>query len=342
MAITTSPTYPVPGELVTLTRTGGVGAMTEFELTSKPSTSALTLGFLRAKSGAAIATFTPDVQGAYGFRAHEYVEYSGFASYPGDPAGAARKELRGSQTGTVYAAATLELPVQTIFGHGATLRLRVHGSTVVAAELVRPTTDLARLAALQTSVTTALAALVGVTAEAGQLGEDFVADVRALLDAYNTHRSVVESGQHASPDSTNVPRREAPYSVPAAIDSLNDLYDVMLGHMRAGVGGGTWHSADDTKNMPIAVRGTGLAGAVVALADLRERVYERHRVQTASPAAHGAADNTPTSAMPNPLPLTSAIVAYLDVLASASPTAQTGDQQGAITLMHAFGLKLLP
>lgn len=340
MAITNSPAYPIPGESVTLTRTGGVGTYTEWELTSKPSTSALALGFLRAPSGAAIATFQPDVQGAYGFRAHEYVEYSGFASYPGDPAGAARKELKGSQTGTVYAAATLELPIQTIFGHGATLRLRVHGTTVRAAELVKFTTELARLAAIQISVTSALAALVGVEAEAGALGEDFVADVRTLLAAYIHHIGVVEGGQHSLADGTNVPRREPPYSVVSAIDSLSDLYDWMNGHLRAGVGGGTWHTNDDTKNMPIAVRGQGLAGAVVSLADLRERVYERHRVQTSSPAVHGAADNTGASKMADPLPLTSAVVAYLDALAAAAPTAPSGEQQGTIDLMHGFGFKI--
>lgn len=339
MAIATSPAYPIPGETVTLSRNSGAGSHTEYELTSRPSTSSLPLGILRDQRGNAVATFVPDVQGAYVFRALEYVEVSGAAAgFPGDVAGTARRELRGSQTGTVYVAATLELPIQTIYGHGATLRIRVHGSTVRAAELVRPTTELARIAAMQSTVTAALAALVGVSTTPGTLGEEFVADVNALTTSYANHIGIGEP-VHDPSDSTNVITSDPAYSVPTAIDRLLGTLDIMLRHLRYGTSG-TWHEADDSKNWPIAARVPTLAGAVVMLADLRERVYERHRVQIAYPNSHASADNDSGSQMPDPLPLTSAIVAYLDALADEEPTAPTGVQQGVSDGMNAFGFKL--
>lgn len=340
MSIATSPAYPLPGETVTLSRTGGAGSYTEFELTSRPSTSSLPLGILRNQRGAAVDTFVPDVQGAYVFRALEYVEVSGAAAgFPGDVAGTARRELRGSQTGTVYVAATMELPIQTIYGHGATLRIRVHGSTVRAAELVRPTTELARIAAMQSTVTAALAALVGVATTPGTLGEEFVADVNTLATRYANHIASDVPVHPGAEDTTNELVMQDAYTIPTAIDRLLELADLIpYRHMRAQ---GAWHSADDSKNWPIAARTPTLAGAVVMLADLRERVYERHRAQTSAPASHGAADEDSGSAMPDPLPLTLAIVAYLDAIADESPTANSGVQQGVADISFAFGFKLL-
>jgi hypothetical protein len=341
MTISTTPAYPLPGEEVTLSRTGGIGSYTEYELLSVPSRSTLTTGLLRTNSGAASDTFKPDVQGAYSFRALEYVEYSGAGgSSPTDVAGQARRELRGSQTGTVYACASLELPILTTIGHSATLRLRVHGSTVREAEILKPSTEVARMAALQADVVAALEGLVGVTTTKGLLGEDFVDDVQALATRFNLHAHT-EAGVHGAADDTNIPRRQAGDSVSGALDQFNDLWDTIMGHLRTNAGGGEWHLHDDGKNLPVTGKASSLASGVVSLADLRERVYERHRVQVASPEVHGLADDALGSRMSDPLPLTVCIVAYLDALAAESPTAPSGEQQGVADLAHGFGFKLL-
>lgn len=341
MAITTDPAYPLPGATVTLARTGGVGLYTEYELTVKPSKSTLKTGLLRDLKGGPVDTFKPDVQGAYTFRALEYVEYSGAgSSSPTDVVGAARKELRGSQTGTVYVCASLELYIATMYGHGATLQLKVHDDTVRSADLVKPSTELARLAALQPDVVAAIAALVGVAAAPGALGEVFIADVNALAACYDKHRGTGSPVHEDDADAINALKRKDAYSIQAALDRLFELAGLLEAHMRQGFDAGAWHSEDDSKNLPVAARGQSLFGGVVLLADLRERVFERHRAQIASPAAHGAADEDLGSAMIPPLPLTVAIVAYLDALAAENPTAPAGEQQGVSGLAHGLGFKL--
>lgn len=340
ISITSTPTYPIVGEEVTLALTGHAYNAAEFELLSKPATSALEVNaILRGPDGSPGATFTPDVQGAYLFRGYDVWAPSGSAGqYADDPSGSARRQVRDSGTATINVAASLELPIVTTLGHSAVLRLRVHGGTVRAAEIVAPSTEVARLAALQPAVVAALAALVGLAAQIGTLGENFITDVPDFLAKFANHLGTGVP-VHATADTTNVPTRESATSVVAALAALNELHDRLLGHLMAGTGGGTWHGTDDTENLPVTPKAVDFASGVVLLVDLRERVYERHRISAT--AVHSEPDAATASKMSDPLPHTVAIVAYLDALVALIPTAPSGEQQGVTNALHGFGYRLV-
>lgn len=335
MTITISPLYPVTGEEVAITATNpSVGGSARVVLTSAPSRSALTE--LDSTDGGITSTFTPDVQGAYVLTAYYYRRAYGIGGSGAgtDPGGESIDELTGAESTTVYVGAYADLEVRTAEGHGATLRLTVANATVRAAEWVDFTSERARMASLQAGVVAALAALVDVTV--ANLDDALVADVAALMSAYSAHRILTAGPVHrSSGDTTNTLSKSTPYAVASAIDALNDLHDKLVAHMTTG---GAWHQADDTKNVPVARKASDLASATVLRADLRERVYERHRVQTSAPAAHDNADNTNT--MGAPKPLTSCIVAFLDALVTETPTAGTGEQEGAGDLANAFGFTI--
>ena len=87
MALTTSPTYPVPGDSCSVTSSLDTGALAHavlLEVTSVPSRSAIALGYLYAANDtlptsgaitpamarAAAETFDPDVAGEFGLTAH--------------------------------------------------------------------------------------------------------------------------------------------------------------------------------------------------------------------------------------------------------------------------------
>jgi hypothetical protein len=337
MAINTTPAYPLPGDEITLSRTGGQGNVTEFEILSVPVGSKVPLGRLVSLRKEPIATFKPDVQGAYGIRGYEYRDIYLPEDAGGPSDGSAMRRLMGFQDGTVYVTAALDLPIQTVLGHHAVLRLYVHNATVRGAQFHKPSTDQAKVAIQQSTVVAAVAALVGVTASMGSLMEDFVSDVRALGEKYDTHIKIA-GGVHNSADTTNVAKRQPAYSVPAALDQLMELADVMLEHMRPRSGPGAWHNADDTKNLPISHRSPIFPNALVALAEIRE-LYEKHRVQIASPNSHDGPDNGVGSTMPAPLPLTACIVAFLDAVASQSLSVPTGVQPGVVNL-STVGFKL--
>ncbi len=346
ISISPSPTAVVPGQPVTLTLAGAAtGRVGEFELLGVPPLSALPIGRLLDAKGAVqvptieapASTFTPDVAGVYQLSAFVIAIDPGNGDYEGDPMGAPRRTVETVVDGAVYCGAQMDLPIRTQAGHGATLRLVVAGATVRAASLVSPLTELSRVAALDFAVVVALTGLVGIGTTA--MDAEFVADVRVLRAAYEAHR-VLTTGSpevHTAADLTNVMRRETPTAMAAALATLNDLYDQLLGHTTAGALGGTWHTNDDGINVPLCGKATGLGSAVVLKADLRERVLRRHRTQVGVDPVkvHGSADGASTIAAPLPLPVL--IVAYLDAIALALPTAPTGEEQGAVTLTHNLG-----
>lgn len=339
LAVSASPTYPAAGDEVTLTLTGATALETvyEFELTSVPSASALSAGKLVDAFGVAISTFTPDVAGSYGITGYAYTFYSGgSAPYENSPTGEVRRRLTSSATASVAAGTAMILPIVTKRGEGATLRLVSVDTTVRDASLVAPLSELSRVAALDSTVVAALAAMVGVAVAA--LDVDLATDVRNMQAAYLGHRTG-SSSWHSQADTVNVITHGAPYSVDDSVVALNELYDRIVAHEAAT---GDVHTNADTKNVPVTAKASALGSAIVTKADLRERCYERHRVMgnSGTPAVHLNAGGDTTYAMAAPLQLPAFISVFLDVLSAASQTPPTGEASGAIVLQHALGFTI--
>jgi len=335
MAVVSDPLYPVASDTVTVSLSVPTGNVVFLELTSVPDQSALETGTQYDDDGARVDYFIPDAQGAYGVTAYDYRRYSGLgASHPGDPVGDARDELVAVETGTVYVGDSLDLPVTTLLGHSITIRIGVFNGTVRTAEFVNPTTEVARLAALDETALASLAALEGVAVTAlDDKLQDGIEDLRSNFERHRVHAS------HSATDAVNVITRRAPYSNTSAIDTLNEIRDRLVGHMMPGTTGTNFHSsADDTKNLPIAAKAIDEATATVLSADLRWRVYTPHRTQTASPASHTGAGDT-VDVLNAITPLAQAIRDTLSAIAAVAPTAPNNEQQGAIDAAHRFGFK---
>jgi hypothetical protein len=333
MTISQSPACPLPDEVVTLSISATTGTRVDFELTSVPPRSELTLGRLLDLSGEPIATFTPDVPGEYGFTAYDIRE-TGMAPprFRGDPIGTPGKVVLGTQTGTASVAASTSLPITTMAGHGARLELRVVNLTVREAELLDPLTDLSRVAALQADVTSALTALEGVTI--ANLSNDLQSGVGELYTQFEEHRedTIPHGGDFV--DTINAVRAYPPNSQQYMIVALNELYDrIVVGHMQAGAASPRWHDKDDGRNVPLAGKAASLAQATVTFSDLAYRVYERHRAE--GPDIHTAADVI--NVLSEAAPLQLLIVAFFDAIAEIDPSVVAGENQGADQAAHRYG-----
>ena len=330
MAISASPTYPIPDEATELAYTTTTSGNTpRWSLTSVPDESALSTGYLLDDAGEYITTFTPDVQGAYGVRVDLYRRTIGaFGETPAE-------FYKESQSGTIYVSEVMDLPIKTMLGHGATLRIEMSNSTVRGAELVDPLTEESRTSILDTTVAASLAALVGVAV--GSLEDSLDTTVRDLYAAIAAHRVFAV---HNGTDTVNVTVRDPPYSNPNALDTLNELYDNLVQHMTTG----TWHDShgqSDTKNYPACGKASNYAQAVVLSADLRYRVYDRHRVQISSPKAHTGSGDT-TNTLTAAKPLAALIRDYLNAITDTTLSAPTGEQSGAVLAGRLYGFKPAP
>ncbi len=332
MAVTTDPATPVEGDTVALESDGSGGTFVRWELTSVPSDSAVETGFL-IRDGEYLDEFEADVAGEYGVTAHGYV----YRRDPRSHVALTQAVLVGSESETVHVSAVVDLPITTTLGHGATLRLGVLNDNVATAELVLPLTEISRLAILDTTVAAAVAALVDEdVADIADSLEDAANDLRR---EFTDHRSHAVS-HPVNLDTTNAVNRAASHSTADSITLVNRLAVVVIAHAISGADAtDPWHAASDTLNVPLAPLATTQNGAVVLLADLRERVFERHRVKIASPGVHAAADNT--NALSTPSLLDTVIVEFLDAVADAAPVAAAGEPGGASFLAGALGFRRL-
>ncbi len=323
-----------------------------YQLTSVPALSELETGFLlltgvdpddypSAQSVAsrkkARTTFVPDVPGEYSFTVYEYREYVGApSSFGGDPAAAARLVLVGQFSATLHCSAEVDLRVRTDKGHQGTIRLAVNDNTIRSATIDDTNGEVARVAGLDATVVTKLAALVGVTMTS--VGEDLIARVQNLRVKLNAH--LANAVAHNSADTTNVAVQGEPKTVDAAIKVLNELRTRLIGHLQATSTGGTWHDNDDLTSFPTASTATNIEDATVLEADLSERVYERHRVlaAAATPPIHNSADST--NVLTAESKLSEAIVAYLDAIVAQDPTAPSQESKGALRAAHRYGFRL--
>jgi hypothetical protein len=352
--LSSSPTFPAAGDTVTLTAAGAVGESIVFEITSVPAASAVVPGFIVTgldieasaevgNSAQGVAdrevagdTFVADLAGDYAIRIWEFRQFPGYGGgFDGDPVSDGRLELLGATDTTLKVGEPLDLPVISKLGDGGTVRLVVVDDTVRSASIIDPLTELGRLAALDSAVVAALAALVGVLA--ASVGTDLQTGVNDLRANYEAHR--VDAGHAgAFTDTTNTVPTTAASSNVGAIDLLNEVRAALIAHLtlaNTDAPGSAWHTEDDLANLPLAADATDIRTATVLSADLRERVYERHRLETVSPNAHDAADVT--NALAAPSLLDDSIVAYLDAIAAASPTAPGGESQGVQDLISRFG-----
>jgi len=359
MALVATPTYPVVGEEITLSLTATTGTVSVYEVVSRPALSARPLGLVMRvlPTGVRVATapddaaglglqtdrITFDEPGEYLIRAYDLRHVQGVPSYLGDPAGDEWWQVITTQTGTVHVGAYMDLPILTAVGHGATLRLTINNEVIRDADLLDTTTEVARVACLDTAVVAALATIIGLAPST--VGTQIIDGVNDLRTKYAAHRVLVGAGPcHSDTDTTNVVGREASYSLESALALLENMRSVILAHAQVtGVGGGLglrWHPAEDWANIPVAGSASDLASGTVAMIDLRERFYERHRalLATSSPPSHTVADVT--NVLTAALPLDTLIVALLDAIVALDPSAVAGEAEGAADLAHRFGFTM--
>lgn len=349
MSVTTSPTALVAGTALTVSSDAGGNIAidtTVVELTSVPSSSALSTGYVlvNADTGATSAqqaaaslnstnTFTPDVAGEYALKVYLFQRLPSTGT-PGIDS-VDRWILRANESATLNVGGYADLPIVTRRGDGATLRLTVAGSTVTAASLVSHTTEVARVAALQTDVTDALTAIES-TAVATALGvtQTRITDLR---DEFEDH--IASATWHVAADTANGPTLSQPTTQDAALAVLNELSDIIPAHVNSL----TYHTNGDGAAVPIVGTATTLAEATVLLADLRERCFERHRVRdTAStPPIHDNSGGDTTNALTTPTLLDDIIVAYLDALVAADPSVAAGESEGLIDAAHMAGFTIV-
>lgn len=237
----------------------------------------------------------------------------------------------GTVTETIDVGGYTELPILRGDGEGATLRLEIHGEEIRAATIINPTSDNARLAALQTSVRTPLGLLVG---------EDFADIVTDPDDAVNDLRESYEGHRvdpvHVTDDDTNeVLVSDSARTTVGALYLFGQVAFALRNHLLDSTAAtpNSWHTDDDLKNLATTATPGDLAQLTVSLADWRLRVYARHIVQDADPAVHQSADTNNTLTVAAGL-LDDLIVAYLDALESqtAAPTGESVGLKDAITL----------
>jgi hypothetical protein len=140
----------------------------------------------------------------------------------------------------------MELPVITSDGHGGTLEIRVVQSTIRGAEIVDTTSEIGRLATLETPVLAALSAVVGQDIDSAST--DFLAALRDARDAYDGNPSAVPAifghrnrslpppgDTHLEPDSVNALDGGIPFSLKYAVKLVNELREKLIGHFENSI-----------------------------------------------------------------------------------------------------------
>lgn len=364
-----SPQFPAEGDTIELSATGTLGDVFVWEVISVPPNSAVPLGFLTSRTLTAAeqagtiastaqkiadndiigSSFVGDLAGEYGISIWEFRETLGYtAGHDTDAQADARFDLKSVTSLTLSVGANVDLPVVTRLGDGATLRLLVHEDTVREASLVEARTERGRAAALETATVAALAAIIGTTVTA--MGNELLTATNDLYTNFASHRALLANPGvvHQNADTVNVPSAPLAKSQADAIVLLNELRDKLFGHLRDGPLTGVspgWHltGEEDTRNVPLAADAIDVASATVLAADLRVRVYERHRRQFTSgtppfddPASHED-DEDDVNVLTASTALDDVIAAYFDAMADTNPTAAVGEPEGVQEAGNRYG-----
>lgn len=356
IAITTSPTYPVAGDTVTLTATGLSGTKSVFDIVATPSESEMDLGLvIRLSSGFTIPTSATDVAGLaleedelvfdaagqYAVTVYDMRDIAGVPEYPGDPKGESRVELLDNATVSVDIGGYTYLDIKTAGGQGGRLRLQINDETIRDADIVDTTDEPSRQSALQAPVVAALAALINNTVSG--IDTDFQTGVNNLRDIHEVHRATVAVPPdiHLVADNTNVVTRTDATSNDGAIELLNEIYYALVAHLKDSTAAAApWHINDDLENIPAAGPAETLAQATVLSADLRERCYERHRLMDGDIGEVDCHDNDDlVNVLAAPSLLDNLITAYLDELVSNAPATPAQEPKGLMDIRQKHGFR---
>lgn len=349
MAITTSPTSPVAGSSVTLSSSLDTGVAADalvIELTSLPDASTLSLGYVtnnsalddQATSALEIAasendtaSFTPDEPGGYGVTIYLFTRVAAIGEE------SPRWRLKASESATIDIGGYVDLDILTDLGDGATLRLTIVGSTITGAALRDFVNDKSRVAALRSDVISRLSDIES-TAVSTALGSIItrVDDLRTELEDH-----FASTTWHTVADSGNLPELAAPKTIDGAIDVLNQCREAVRGHVLNE--GGGYHTNQDLDAVPVIGEAVSLAEATVLLAEVRERLYETHRVRDtgSSPAIHINAGGDTTNALTAATKLDGIITTYLTELTDEDPAVAGGESEGIYDAVHLAGFRIV-
>lgn len=343
MAVTWLPLPPVAGDEVTVSATvAGVGgnqvacSSAELTITSVPTGSAVATGLQLDAAGNPTLVFTADVPGEYEYSVQRFVEY---VQAPGFDGGSESHTVAlDTETGTIYVGSTLTLPITTPVG-ALTLTITTGEDDVLSATLGSATTQKAEWAALDATVLTKLAALVG--ASVATMGPALPAKVGAMgiaVDAHFRNSTAHPTGGGYAADTINAYGESTPYDIAEAVQKLNKIRTMFTRHaLNSTTSSIKWHnSSDDTKNVPIVGPAGSVAEAIVLYADMF-RCYEAHRVQTAAPVVHPASDATNTLGSIDTL--SDLIKAVLTYLADETPTVPAAENQAQVEATSLYGFQ---
>ena len=368
VALTTTPTYPVPGREARVTATAGNGGnFVRLWVTDAPvgselrkrltDTGATRIQIHEGDSGDAFS-FTPDVGGVYVIAAREYSK--GAATFGGSFEG--DTQAYASETATdverslsLYVGQRLtqslgfgaDAAQLVCYVWGSTIRrTRVDAHGEASPAIVRWTSERARTAALSATMATKLAALVDVAVSTAvgtpaTILNEMVADINAHM--------AMGATTHNSADADNTLDRTLDgASAPEGIQYVaNQVATALARHMLNdddGAGPGTAASAYHQISTPkgdwaslAALRNCGDTASAFAVIGAIWDAYEAHRVNT---AVHGTADATNTlTALPA---LLAVHQTFASVVRAASPTAPASENAGATYLIHVAGFKAAP
>jgi len=375
VSFTVAPSFPVSGKSCRISFSASTGSRVRLFVTTAPASSKFTKeltdnGATRTQvyegDVSAPFDFVPDVGGVYTFAAQE-IQTPGFVGgFKGDTRAfidigggtlGSEKILSPESTLTLYVGTRLSLRLGA-GGDTATLAFWVWNDTIRATTVavhgeatpavLNPRSERAKTAARSSTVLSAVAGLVGLTAQAAR-GSD--ATLRALLDNVRTVASLHfgNAAAHANADSDNqigtellpnalAPDSLAPFMNDALTRNRSHYTNDQDGTGPGSAGSSSYHKiagniVPDYGNATLFRSVASPEEALNAIADLI-RAHEAHRVDT---TVHTAADNTYVVSATIPQLIT-VMRKFLESVAKSTPTAALGDSSGA-ALLKAWGAK---
>jgi len=365
---TTVPTYPVPGQDVKTTFSGGTtGNVIRLRCIGAPRTSKLGAELASLRETATdepsapvvdvpvgtVWGYTFDQPGTYTFRAQEFTTLT--ASYGGGYAGSTDAFQERTKVGTeddiiIHVSQRMTARLTSRLGDAATLVLYVNNATIRATTPKTHGIDVgftpridepARRGALAIdggNMPTKLAALVGETvANAFDVG----ALALELSDDLPAHFVLTTSSTHANADNDNggtltvLPTAAGEFADPVTLSETGRrLIQAYSNHVRnlddnGAAASSAYHASATYDDLPIAAI-PAEGDAVMAHLAIAD-VYRLYTLHIANTTAHGAADVTNTIAATVP-EFTDVCLEFLRLVRGDPTATAAGDQSGAVSL----------
>lgn len=360
---TTTPTYPVPDKPFKIVFGATTGNLVRLWLTACPTDSVWypKLGapnvsriLIGESSVGRNYMQTVDAPGSYSIKLQEITKgasvYGG--SYDGDPDNYQTETVIGETSWVLRVGQKLTTKIGS-GGDTASLNLWVWDATIrptteqyhgeSSPSITQWTSDKAKYAALDTTVTTGVAAKLAALANVAvstALGSFVGAYIDDLISKFNLH--IEDASKHAHADTTNLVGSDwkigSSASIQGEIATLGQIEMMMLRHMTndagdgTGPGSGNYHTTADKLVAPITDPAGDARTVYLKLADLC-RVYTSHvghgsTIHTAADTSH---DLTAATAM------LALYETFLSVLAVTNPTAPDGEQSGTAIMISTLG-----